>query len=372
MQLLPLQAVASQLKPGGTLPWGVRDNSGKLLLARGHSIKDASMLQALLERGMFVDAVEVRAGAASPESATAPPEGFFGRWRRLQARLHSLLTGPLPADLRTPLEEVVTVLISLGEKDPDKMLFEILRHDSARHQSYSVFHALHAAAVCLLTAARLGWSEADRRSLVGAALTMNLSTVELQGRLAAQAGPLNPDQRAQIRAHPERSAQMLRDGGVTDPAWLLAVLQHHEQPDGKGYPTGTTTPSEMSQVLNTVDVFTAKLAGRATRHAVLPHQAARGLFVARQGHPAVAALIKEFGIYPPGCFVRLVSGETGLVVRRGANANTPIVSVFTNRNGDPLAQPLRRDSAHKDYAVVTVVPPANVLVRVSWEGLFDD
>lgn len=372
MQLLPLHEVASQLTAGGALPWGVRDSSGQLLLARGHSIKDAPMLQALLERGMFVDAVEVRATAAKQEAAAVPAEGFFGLWRRLQARMHTLLNGPLTGDLRTPLEEVIGVLLSLGERDPDKMLFEILRHDGSRHQGYSVFHALHVAAVCLLTSKRLGWAEGDRRSLVGAALTMNLSTVELQGRLAAQDGALTTEQRAHIHAHPGRSAQMLRDGGITDPAWLLAVLQHHEQPDGKGYPTGTTTPSEMAQVLNTVDVFTAKLVGRVTRQAVMPHQAARDLFVARKGHPATAALIKEFGIYPPGCFVKLVSGETGLVVRRGSNANTPIVAVITNRNGDPLAQPFRRDSAHKDYAVVTVVPPANVMVRVAWENLFED
>jgi len=38
------------------------------------------------------------------------------------------------------------------------------------------------------------------------------------------------------------------------------------------------------------------------------------MFVQDQGHPMVAALVKEFGIYPPGCCVRLASGEVGLVV----------------------------------------------------------
>jgi hypothetical protein len=27
-----------------------------------------------------------------------------------------------------------------------------------------------------------------------------------------------------------------------------------------------------------------------------------------------AALVKEFGIYPPGCFVRLASGELAMVI----------------------------------------------------------
>ena len=39
------------------------------------------------------------------------------------------------------------------------------------------------------------------------------------------------------------------------------------------------------------------------------------------GHPICAALVKEFGVYPPGCFVTLASGETGVVVKRGADGD---------------------------------------------------
>ena len=48
--------------------------------------------------------------------------------------------------------------------------------------------------------------------------------------------------------------------------------------------------------------------------------AARRLFAANPGSPMAAALIKEFGLYPPGCFVKLKSGETGVVVRYGMTA----------------------------------------------------
>ena len=155
MQLIPLDQVASQLTPGDVLPWGVRDASGRLLLARGHLIKDASVVQALLERGMFVDAEEAR-GAA--RQVKASPEGYFSRWRKLHARYHVLMQGPVPDDLRTPVEEVARAMVAMGDEDPDKMLFEILRHDTARLQSYGISHALHSAAVCLLTVRRLGWA----------------------------------------------------------------------------------------------------------------------------------------------------------------------------------------------------------------------
>ena len=41
---------------------------------------------------------------------------------------------------------------------------------------------------CGLAAARLAWSDAETKRIVSAALTMNLSIVELQGRMATQGG----------------------------------------------------------------------------------------------------------------------------------------------------------------------------------------
>ena len=59
MKLLPLEQFVNQLQAGVPLQWGVRDATGKLLLARGRVVADSTMLQSLLERGMFVDAEEV-------------------------------------------------------------------------------------------------------------------------------------------------------------------------------------------------------------------------------------------------------------------------------------------------------------------------
>src|ERR1700756_2241334 len=81
MQLLPLHEVAYQIKPGLPLAWGIRDENGKLLLARGHLVADAAMLNPPLARGMFFDVSEMRAALGTSHASTRPKEGFFGRWR---------------------------------------------------------------------------------------------------------------------------------------------------------------------------------------------------------------------------------------------------------------------------------------------------
>ena len=370
MQLLPLQEVASQIKPGLPLAWGIRDGNGKLLLARGHRVTDAAMLSTLLARGMFVDAAEMRT-AMSSHAASQPREGFFGRWRLSSARLNTLLT-TTPAELRIALGEVVDVLIALADRYPDKVLFQILRHDQTKLNSYGVSHSLHSAAVCCLTARRMGWDDARRRTLVAAAMSMNLSMIELQGRLAVQSTPPTADQRAAIDSHPVRSAEMLAAAGVGDPLWLAAVEQHHELTDGSGYPRRLTDVGELAQALHYVDVFTAKLSARSSRVALAPNVAARDIFTGSAGHPLAAALVKEFGIYPPGCFVRLATGEIAIVIHRGETVNTPVVACLTNVAGQPMMRPQRRETSDKANAIVALVADADVMVRVPWETLYPD
>jgi HD-GYP domain-containing protein (c-di-GMP phosphodiesterase class II) len=200
---------------------------------------------------------------------------------------------------------------------------------------------------------------------------MNLSMTELQNRLANQLTPVTPMQRAEINSHPERSAMMLESAGVTDAAWLDAVRQHHEIESGGGYPSGLTNVNEVAQLVHCADSFTAKLSQRALRQPMLADRAARLQFQASNGDVMTAALIKEFGLYPPGCAVRLKCGEIGVVMRRGAGVNTPIVAVLADRSGDPLLTPGRRDSSKAGFAIVAVIPMSGLKVRVGLEKLIN-
>jgi HD-GYP domain-containing protein (c-di-GMP phosphodiesterase class II) len=149
---------------------------------------------------------------------------------------------------------------------------------------------------------------------------------------------------------------MLETAGVTDADWLQAVEQHHETADGQGYPHGLRTPSDLAALVHRVDVYTAKLSPRATRSAMAADKAGRIMFMQEPGHPMVAALVKEFGVYPPGCFVRLVTGETALVIRRGSSLMAPIVAVVGSSRGAALPRPERRDTANPLHAVQCVLP----------------
>jgi len=290
----------------------------------------------------------------------------------LQSGLRDFFSGE-GADLSAGyIKQCIEQIIQLSDRSPDLLIFLILRHDQTQHDNYGVLHTLHVAAACSLIALRLKWSEAERQSLVGAALTMNHAISDLQGQLASQRRQvLTDEQRELIQLHPAEAAAWLRQLGVVDENWLTAVEQHHETPAGDGYPAHLGNPTAMSQVLRYIDIFVAKLSSRATRLAELPDLAARQLFTENRAAPLAAVVIKEFGIYPPGCYVKLVSGEIAIVTRRGAHANTPMVAALTNGDGYALDEPVRRDTSKPAHAVSEIIGENAVFVRPSWPRLHE-
>ena len=373
MQLLKL--VQNQVRLGEPLPWGVRDGAGKLLLAQGHLIESEGQLEAILERGAYVDAEEARAAAKRADAEKQRqlpqrPANLFTLWERALWQLDRVLRSVEEPGFSARVDEFARHVAALTERDPDIALYLCVRQDPKRLSIYSLAHAIHCALICLLVARRLEWDEARAHTLMKAALTMNIAMLELQGRLAVQGVPPTPSQRATIKEHPAKGVELLRAAGVDDELWLQGVGQHHERAGGGGYPAGIAEPVDMVRLLRNVDVFMAKISPRAMRSALPTQVAARQLFQEDQGGPLSAAIIKEVGIYPPGELVTLKSGEHAVVVRRTANAKTPMVACITDRSGMPVVSSIVRDSAKPEFAIVASDTDKGLVQRMPPERLY--
>ena len=368
MELCPLAKVQHRIKFGSPLPFSIHDAASNLLLAKDQVVSDESQLEALVEGGACVDVEEL--GGVHAEIHAAPPELLPSLWRKLADTLsHVLASMPSPGAPEA-LDETARYLAALTERAPDLAIFLLVRPDPAEHTRYGVVRSLHAAAAAYLIALRLGWTPERRLTLVKAAFTMNLGMLDMQERLSNQARLPNPLQRQTIHTHPTISLATLKESGVTDPEWLQAVAQHHEKPGGGGYPAGVVEVGEMASALRTVDVYTAKLAGRSGRDSLPPPRAARDLLVLERGNPFALALITEFGIHPPGSLVRLYGGEVAVVVQRTADTSAPQVAVLTGRRGEPLADPVQREASGRDYGIAGPAEPKDLRVRISPERLY--
>jgi hypothetical protein len=158
--------------------------------------------------------------------------------------------------------------------------------------------------------------------------------------------------------------------GVTDSEWLSAVLQHHERPDGSGYPQGLKEVAEMAVALRVADVFMAKISPRVLRTPLPIRDAAKQLYAEDKGGPMSSAIIKEFGIYPPGEVVKLTSGEVAVVMRRTASPKCPRVACITDARGNPAAHTVQYDTALPEYAIVGSTPPPATIARLPPERIY--
>jgi HD-GYP domain-containing protein (c-di-GMP phosphodiesterase class II) len=354
MHHTPLSLVRDRVAAGHPLPFNVYKPDTTLLLARGQVVQSTAQMESLFERGTLVDLRELR--PPRPDIATLPRTELPRMWRTAMDDLDAVLRRPGQQSFTGALDDAAKPLQQLIDRDPDLAIFQVLRQEGNAHAEYGMTHSVHTAIVTQLVARRLGWSTDERERAFKAALTMNLSILELQGRLAEQTFPLTDEQRQTLHAHPQASRDLLAQAGIDDEDWLRAVAEHHEERDGSGYPSGTREPSELATLLRKADIYTAKLSPRATREAQAADRVGRELFMRDPGHPVCAALVKEFGVYPPGCFVALASGETGVVVARGSTVMTPLVAAMTNGYGAPLPEPVRRDTRQPLHAILGVLP----------------
>lgn len=372
-----LRLHAGQIQVGIALPFDTFDESGKLLLRKGFVIDDPQQLVRLLQRGLFHEAVP------ASDKPAALLGGLGHRTHhvsvmdlllRVQDKLGQLLTEDAPTDFPARVQALADELQHGYSLDSDAAIASIQICHSGR---YSIRRLVHGAILGELLQRESGADDAQRRTLMCAALTMNIAMLDLQDQLYAQATRPTGQQVEQVQGHPAAGARRLVDLGVTDANWLAIVAQHHETIDGMGYPEalrGSEIP-HAAQVLSIADRYGAMATGRAYRPAALPNTVLRQLFMDKGKNVdagLAALLVKAVGLYPPGSLVGLANGDIAVVVKRTQSASHPVVRcVKTNRN-QILEQPRKRLTSEPAYAITRMLPMADLGFEVDPALLWDE
>lgn len=276
----------------------------------------------------------------------------------LRETLHFGATAPTSA-LVEAIAALSTDLESLITEHVDTLLCVLLVDDLA---PYAEIHPLMVAITCEVVARNRALDSLLRGSIRAAALTCNLGMFALQQDAARQSSPLDPAQRSLVNEHPLLGATLLQKAGVTDPVWLDVVRHHHEKVDGSGYPLGLkgSAISPPSRLVALADIYAAMVLPRQYRDGVHAQNALREIFLLRGTHidaGLAADFIRLLGVYPPGIFVRLKSGELGVVIKRGESKRRgPVIGCFRSAHGGAYAQPLWRDTSPGASEIDEVLP----------------
>ncbi|MET0855312.1 MAG: HD domain-containing phosphohydrolase [Telluria sp.] len=201
---------------------------------------------------------------------------------------------------------------------------------------YAVRHCVDTAVVASVVAQAMGKPPDEVVIIAAAALTMNVGMMRQIETFQNRSSALTPDEREIVRRHPNESAELLRNAGVTDEDWLACVLHHHENDDGSGYPEGRpeNAIAANAKLIGLADRYCACVSARNYRRSMLPPVA---LDILRRdpGHdPQLTRnFLEQLGTYPPGTLVRLANGDTGVVTAKDAL----LVHALRDAEGAPLA-----------------------------------
>ena len=137
-------------------------------------------------------------------------------------------------------------------------------------------HAARVAALAEAVALRLGWEDGLLAALRIGARLHDIGKLAVPVAILRKPGPLNDDELAVIRRHPEAGARLVGRIPAARSA-LPGVLHHHERWDGAGYPAGLAghaIPIE-ARVLAAADAFDAMTSERPYQPALTQESAVR-------------------------------------------------------------------------------------------------
>ena len=159
------------------------------------------------------------------------------------------------------------------EKTSATTLIALTRALDARDQD-TEGHSERVAALAVEIGSEMGLEDAVLHPLRLAALLHDIGKIGIPDAILHKPGPLDEQEWALMRKHPQTGYDILRNIPYLAPA-LDAILHHHEKYNGKGYPAGISGDaiSLSARILAVVDVYDALTSHRPYRPAFSPEKA---------------------------------------------------------------------------------------------------
>lgn len=208
-----------------------------------------------------------------------------------------------------------------------------------RADEYTAQHCVNVAILSMGLAQALEWQR-DQIELAGlAGMLHDLGKTRIDVGILNKPGRLTDEEYEHVKRHSSLGYRMLRLDDEVHPAVAQAVLEHHERPDGSGYPHGRDreTLQPMSALISVVDAYDAITTKRPYSIARSHHHALGILWKERdkQFHGGmVEALIQFLGWITPGTVVRLSTGQYAIVLRASQRHRLwPLVRLLEARDG---------------------------------------
>lgn len=197
--------------------------------------------------------------------------------------------------------------------------------DIRAYDDYTYSHSINVAILSVVLGVVLGMNRSTLNDLAMGALVHDIGKVFVDKRIINKASKLTIEEFEEVKRHSLAGYNYLCANDMIPEDSKIAVLTHHEQFSGNGYPSGLADNEIhiFGRVICVADVYDALVSDRPYRRAMLPSDAIEYIM---SGYNTmfdpliVDAFIRKVAAYPVGTTVRLSNGDIGIVVENYENA----------------------------------------------------
>lgn len=213
-------------------------------------------------------------------------------------------------------ESVVRVCRESVVRNPNALLWmSRAKHDS----SYIVKHGLSVSILAMVFGRNLNFTESELDVLGLCGLLHDIGKVKIPANIQNKQGSLSSDELRLIKQHTIDGYKMLRDNKAQIAKLIDVTLNHHERPDGKGYPRNLKGHeiSDYAKIIAVVEAFDAMTSDRIFAKAKGPADAHKEVYenLGKQFDEEYALqFMQTIGPYPPGTVLELRNGMVGVVL----------------------------------------------------------
>lgn len=232
------------------------------------------------------------------------------------------------------LDEAVDVAERIVEQLLGAKTVSLDMIDLRTFDDYTYRHSVNVAVLSTVIGMGMGYSNADLVDLCSAAIFHDLGKLSIDKEILNKPGKLTPEENELVRRHAQISYDILKEKWNIPSRVKVAVLSHHENEDGSGYPNGLTGENihPFAKIIHVADVYDALSSDRAYKQA---YSCAESLEYLMGGGgtmfdvDVVKAFMEYVPVYPKGINVCLSDGRQAIVSENHlGNPLRPVIRFF--------------------------------------------
>lgn len=204
----------------------------------------------------------------------------------------------------------------------------------ASFDNYTYIHCLNVAVLSVIVGIACNLNYDQLVLLSEAALLHDIGKLSINKEILNKKEPLTEGEMQLLRTHSQKGHDVLKENRSVSAVVKEAVLSHHENEDGSGYPRSLVSSQipPFAKIIHVCDVYDALVSNRIYRKAMNPADALEYLmsncWVMFDEKP-VRKLIEYVVPYPTGITVELSDGQTAIVVRQNRISHArPVIKVM--------------------------------------------